>query len=459
MKGLAPKITLAFLFAIVVTLLLYSLILNQSIEEQFDNYIQANLRANNEKIANALALAYQKDGRWTPTTGSDISSFVIFDGISLRVRDTDNFVVWNSLNTHKGFDSYFTLQSDKNTTTIAYPISVEREVVGYVDISYLGNLPLSDIDSGFKSSISKSLISTAIFSTVFAIFLSVIFSSGITLPLTKMTKVATQLRKGDLHQRMTVSNSNDEISELAFAINHLAETLEKEEKLRKNITADIAHELRTPLMTLQGQLEAMIDEIIEPTPETIASCQEEVIRLSSLIEDLEQLTSAESASLELHKEVVSLTDLTRNIVDTFQPQFKQKNMSLSFYANKHCHVMADKGKLTQILINLISNALKYSRPHDKVTVKITQTDSTIVLKVSDTGLGISEEDLPYIFERFYRGDKSRNRETGGSGIGLAIVKSLIVAHHWKIDVESTLNKGTTFTLTLPAHKEKTEQAL
>ncbi|OEF96091.1 sensor histidine kinase [Desulfuribacillus alkaliarsenatis] len=452
MKGLAPKITLAFLFAIIVTLLLYSLILNQSIDDQFNEYIQANLLANNEKIANALGQAYMMDGRWTPTTGLDISSFVILDGISLRVRDLNNFVVWNSINIHPDITTLFLLQSEQSTTTVAYPISVNRDVVGYVDITYLGDIPLGDIEEGFKSSINKSLISTAIFATIFAIFLSVIFSSGITLPLTKMTNIATELRKGDLRQRMSVGTSNDEISELAIAINHLAETLEKEEKLRKNITADIAHELRTPLMTLQGQLEAMIDEIIDPTPETISSCQEEVIRLSSLIQDLEQLTTAESASFELNKEVLSLTDIARTVVDSFETQAKQKDMSLSFYASKKSYIDADKGKLTQILINLVSNAIKYSRPKDKVTVKISQSDGIVQLKVSDTGLGISEDDLPYIFERFYRGDKSRNRDTGGSGIGLAIVKSLVEAHNWQISVESALQKGTTFTLKMPAYK-------
>jgi len=449
MKGLAPKITLAFLFAIIVTLLLYSLILNQSIDEQFNNYIHANLRANNEKIASALAYAYIEDGGWTATTGVDISTLVKYDRISLRVRDINNFVVWNSINLHYDLASLFSLQSNNDTTTISYPISVNNETVGFVDITYFGIIPLSDLDSGFRISINKSLISTGIFSTIFAIFLSVIFSSGITSPLTNMTKIATQLRKGDLSQRIEVSSSEDEISELANAINHLAETLEKEEKLRKNITADIAHELRTPLMTLQGQLEAMIDEIIIPTPDTLASCQEEVERLSSLITDLEQLTSAESASLELNKELLSLTDLTRNIVDAFQSQYKAKNITLSFYANKRCNIYADKGKLTQILINLISNALKYSCPDDKVTVKIFYSENNIILRIIDTGLGISEADLPYIFERFYRGDKSRNRETGGSGIGLAIVKSLVEAHQWKIDVASALHKGATFTITIP----------
>ncbi|OEH86095.1 hypothetical protein BHU72_14305 [Desulfuribacillus stibiiarsenatis] len=450
MKGLAPKITLAFLFAIVVTLLLYSLILNQSIDEQFNQYIQATIRANNERIANALAFAYEQDGQWYADTGADVATFVKSDNISLRVRDTSNFVVWNSISYHKDLAQLFSLQPDDKIHTITYPISVNREIVGYVDITYLGTIPLTDIDSGFRNSVNKSLISTAIFSTIFAIFLSIIFSSGITMPLMKMTKIAIQLRKGDLKHRMAVGASNDEVSELAIAINHLAETLEREEKLRKNITADIAHELRTPLMTLQGQLEAIIDGILDPTPETLTSCQEEVIRLTSLVSDLEQLTTAESASLELDQEVLSLSDLTHQIVDSFQGQFRQKDIALSFYANKKSYVLADKRKLTQILINLISNALKYSEPTDKVSIKLMQSDDIITLKIIDTGLGISAEDLPYIFERFYRGDKSRNRETGGSGIGLAIVKSLVDAHHWKIEIESTLQKGTTVTLTMPA---------
>lgn len=454
MKGLAPKITLAFIFAIIVTLLLYSLILNQAITDRFDKYVHANVEATNKKITAALATAYSYDGKWTPRTGLDMSAFVIQEGIGLRVRDIDNHVVWNSMSIHHEVAAFFLVRSNTDIRTFTNPITINNNTVGYVEIFYIGDIQLNTVALTLKNSINMSLISTAIFSTIFAIFLSIVFSSGITMPLTRTTQAAMDLAAGDLRQRLPISTANDELTELSRAINHLAETLEKEADLRKKLTADIAHELRTPLMTLQLQLEAIIDGLIEPSKETLENCQSEVVRLSSLIGDMEQLSSADRASLELKLELLSLTDITKAIYESFIQQAEQKNIAFTYYSNKPCYIEADRSRLTQIIVNLISNAIKYSQSGDSVSIKITHNYNVAILAIKDTGLGISKEDLPLIFERFYRGEKSRNRDTGGSGIGLAIVKSLIDAHNWDIDVNSELDIGTEFVLYIPIIEQK-----
>lgn len=449
MRSIAPKITLAFLFAIIITLLLYSLILNQAIDEQFNLYIQANQDNNNKNIVNALTHIYKEKGYWDKDAASEISTLLKYDGINLRLYDNDGFVIWNSIASHSDLAYMFTFQLEENITSSLHPIVHQNRIVAHVEISYAQHSPITELDTSFRDSINKSLVSIAIFATLFAIFLSIILSSSISAPLSKITNIATNLSKGDLKQRIQVKKGDDEIARLAKAINHLAETLEKEENYRKNITADIAHELRTPLMSLQGQIEAMADRIVDPTPDNLNSTVEEVIRLSSLIKSLELLSTAESATLEFNPELISLTDVTKNIVNVFQAQYQAKGVMLSFYAIKKCYILADKDKLSQIIINLLSNSLKYSQAKDRVTVKISYQGDDVTIRITDTGMGISEHDLPYIFDRFYRGDKSRNRNTGGSGIGLAIVKSLVDAHKWNISVSSSLGKGTSFTITIP----------
>jgi signal transduction histidine kinase len=210
----------------------------------------------------------------------------------------------------------------------------------------------------------------------------------------------------------------------------------------------VAHELRTPITTAQTHLEAMIEGCWEPTKERLQSCYDEMTRISRLVRDLESLAKVESGNSKLDRSMISLKELSNNAVLNFEAELKNKELRMSVEGSDS-RIFADKYRIDQVLMNLMSNAIKYTPEGGNIDIRISETEDSVILEFEDNGIGIPEEELPLIFERFYRADKSRNRMTGGSGIGLAIVRSIIAAHGGTVEVRSSLNSGTCFTLTFP----------
>ena len=238
-----------------------------------------------------------------------------------------------------------------------------------------------------------------------------------------------------------------EIKELIQSINDLADHLEVQEQLRKRLTGDVAHELRTPLATLHSHLEAMIDGIWEPTTDRLLSCQEEIDRIIRLVSDLEKLAYYESENLVLNKTPFQAKSFFDYILKTFEVLYDKAGIT-SIVECEAFNFFADQDKLSQVFINLISNALKYTPSGGTIQIVAKESHNQICVTVTDSGQGISEQDLKYIFERFYRSDTSRNRMTGGAGIGLTLSKAIVEAHGGKITVTSELNKGTAFSVYL-----------
>ncbi|MPN20802.1 Sensor histidine kinase ResE [bioreactor metagenome] len=247
-----------------------------------------------------------------------------------------------------------------------------------------------------------------------------------------------------------ISNDSDieEMNTLVDSVNNLSSSLRKQEYLRKVLTKDMSHELRTPLTTLQGNLEGMIDGIWESTPERLQSCNEEVIRLYRLVGDLENLARIEEEQVILNNNEINIGELIASILSNFEKKFLDKNIKVH-YKPKDIFIHGDKDKLSQAIINIVSNSEKYTLEGGEVYLSISQEKNKVIIKLRDTGIGIDKEHLPYIFERFYRADESRARATGGSGIGLAITKSIIEAHKGSIEVNSKINEGTEFIMYLP----------
>jgi signal transduction histidine kinase len=233
------------------------------------------------------------------------------------------------------------------------------------------------------------------------------------------------------------------------ATEELSKKIQDQEELRKRLTSDVAHELRTPLATLQSHLEAMIDGIWEPTPQRLSFCYDELIRLTRLISDLNELSIIESDKIQLKIKELELSQLLNDTLENFRPLFLEKSIILHRQIEKEVRFKGDNDRLKQIFVNILSNAYKYTPENGEVTVRLTVTPGKLMIEVKDTGIGISKEDLPYIFERFYRGDKSRNRESGGAGIGLTITKALVEAHGGVLQVDSVYGSGTTVSVILP----------
>jgi two-component system, OmpR family, sensor histidine kinase BaeS len=224
--------------------------------------------------------------------------------------------------------------------------------------------------------------------------------------------------------------------------------LENQEILRKRLTGDVAHDLRTPLATLLSHVEAMVDGVWDPTTERLTSCHEEITRIIRLVSDLEKLAHYESDSLVLNKTEFRAQEFLESLMNTFETSFSQKNITPIIDCDDSTF-LADRDKLSQVFINLISNSLKFTPPEGTISVEVRGTPRETRVSVSDTGLGIAPQDIQHVFERFYRADISRNRTTGGTGIGLTLVKTIVEAHKGSIEVSSEVNKGTVFNLVFP----------
>ncbi|MNT17843.1 Signal transduction histidine-protein kinase BaeS [compost metagenome] len=224
-------------------------------------------------------------------------------------------------------------------------------------------------------------------------------------------------------------------------VNNLANILENQENLRNRLTSDVAHELRTPLTIVRTHLEAMIDGVWEITNERLISCNNELKRITLIVEDLEKI--AEIENIILNKTKFNINDLIIDITNTFETELMNKQIVLKKDL-KASNIVADKDKIGQVIINLISNAIKYSKNNSIINIRTLEENNKTIIEISDNGIGISEDDLPYIFDRFYRVDKSRNRSTGGSGIGLSIAKTILDAHNSEIIVKSEFGVGSDF---------------
>ena len=230
----------------------------------------------------------------------------------------------------------------------------------------------------------------------------------------------------------------------------MADNLDREDQLRRNLLADVAHELRTPLTILQGNTEALLDGIDEPTPAAIASLHDEVVRLRRLVADLETLAAAEAAGLRLHSVPVDLADIVRTTVDLLGPLAEERGIAIDVVGDA-APANGDPDRLQQIVINLITNSVKFTPPGGRITITTASAAASAMLKIADTGPGLDDDELPHLFERFWRGQAGT--KAPGSGIGLAVVAELVAAHHGTLEAANRAAGGAEFTITLPSNLE------
>jgi signal transduction histidine kinase len=300
-----------------------------------------------------------------------------------------------------------------------------------------------------SQAISHYLLWGALLAVVVAFLITYFLSRRISAPVKALTRAVRRMGQGDLSQRVQ-SKEKGELGELAQAFNTMAENLDRGEKLRRNMIADVAHELRTPLSNLKGYLEAIRDGVIRPAPDAIRSLDEEADLLSRLVDDLQELSLAEAGELKLDCHTEDIIKLLKQAVAVRQTQAAAKGVLVSVDLPKKLPtVNIDAHRISQVLLNLIDNAITHTPKGGTITITARKLDNWLEIGVEDTGEGVPAKDLPNIFERFYRVDKSRARATGGAGLGLAIAKSLVEAHGGKIEVKSQTGKGSRFSFTIP----------
>jgi signal transduction histidine kinase len=307
---------------------------------------------------------------------------------------------------------------------------------------------------GLARAIDRFLILGGLLALAIALVLTFVLSRRIMAPVQALSIATRRLGQGDLTQRVHI-NSQGEMGELAQAFNSMATELERTEKLRRNLVADTAHELRTPLSNIRGYLEAIRDGIVQPDAAAIASLSEEVALLSRLVEDLQELAMADAGELKLVRQPENVVELIQKSVATIESKASAKGLLVSVDPLDGLPlVFVDFHRISQVLRNLLENAVTHTGNGGSITVAARPVDGMVEVSVTDTGEGIPAEDLPNMFERFYRVDKSRARATGGTGLGLTIAKRLVEAHGGRISFESEVGKGSRFTFTIPIADEK-----
>ncbi|MBI4188813.1 MAG: HAMP domain-containing protein [Chloroflexi bacterium] len=314
----------------------------------------------------------------------------------------------------------------------------------------MGGQAFAQAERDFLNNLGQTLLIASLSGVTLAIFLGTLFTRQIVAPLGKVTAAARSVAQGNLKQRVDIGGSS-ELAELGESFNTMAATLSRDQEVRQNMVADIAHELRTPLSILQGNVEAMLDGVLKVDTENLTSLHEETILLARLVEDLRTLSLAETGQLRLQMTDVDLNNLSLRVIDGFQTQFAAKKIKAVLEAPANLPlVQADPERTSQVIRNLLNNAWQYTAEGGSITMRLVPDGDGVTVSVIDTGVGIRPDDLPYVFDRFYRVDRSRTRSTGGSGLGLTIVKQLVEGQQGRVWVQSEFGKGSTFSFHLPA---------
>ena len=465
---LKVKLSLAFLLVTLIMVSMISLLANYFLADQFKAYA---INKQNQKISGIVELLSSRyadwGNQWDVSGIENIGVNTLSEGMLLRLKDQEGTVLWDAQVHNNGMCTMIlaniaqTMQAQNSNfqggyVEKTYPIIAGNKPVGSVDVGYYGPYFYTEVDVQFLNTLNTLLLSVAFIALFVSIFLGIIMARQLTQPITRVIETTQNIAGGNYADRIHEKSNTKEISELTTSINSLAETLGTQESLRKQLTSDVAHELRTPLAILQSHLEAMIDGTWEADQTRLENCHGEVVRISKLVSDLEKLTILEQENLVLDQTQFDLAALLNRIASNFQSDFRTKQVDLILETSP-VMIFADRDKLSQVFINLIANALNYTNAGGTVKVSTSESAKDVAITVSDTGIGIAKDDLVRIFERFYRADKSRARHTGGSGIGLTIVKSIVEAHGGQIDVHSELGQGSQFCVTMPKTRQPKSQ--
>jgi signal transduction histidine kinase len=436
------RLSVTFAVIILVTVGTIYFFVSERIAVEMEYYKTISAQYRSDQILSRLYLFYWQGRSW--------------EGVQSVIEDTAHVsgthIILVAANGTVIGDSKGELLGTNYTDSQESPLemSLGAEFLGKV---YISSDPAAELYVApflrLSTSINRSLLFGGSLAIVIALLLTLVLSRRMTSPIGALARAARRLGRGDLSQRVQLQGEG-EVATLAQAFNSMAADLEHAEQLRRNMVADVAHELRTPLSNIQGYLEAIRDGVVEPDAAAIRSLNEETALLSRLVNELQELSLAEAGELKLVYQAEDITKLVKQAVTPWQPQLAAKEISLSLDLPDNLPpVNIDWQRVNQVLHNLLENAVAHTHKGGTINVAAIAQGDWVEVSVSDTGEGIPAEDLPHIFERFYRVDKSRARATGGSGLGLTIAKRLVEAHGGKITVQSKLGKGSRFSFTLP----------
>jgi two-component system sensor histidine kinase BaeS len=420
-----------------------------SAQGDVNDLVRRQQQATTRNTIGALGDAYREAGAWAAADLRPARAVAVSGGALLELRDANGAVVLQAGRGLGPGPPAGLSETRQLHAAYASPRVVSVVVAGRVVGRAIIRFPkatLPPAERQLRSALTRTTAIGVVIAAAVALLVGLLVTHAITRPLRRLTDAVRLLGRGERSARANLE-APGELGELAAAVDAMASSLEREDELRKALTADVAHELRTPVTILSAHCEAILDGVTEPTPEHVTSLYEEVQRLGRLIEDLETLASAEAAGLRLERRAVRLDAVVRSTAELLAPRFEAAEVGVEVHAPQPVLVSGDERRLGQVVRNLLTNALAFTQAGGTVDVALAARDGIARLAVSDTGVGIPADELPHVFERFWRGQGAR--ASSGSGIGLAVVDELVRAHGGSVTAESPAGVGARFTVELP----------
>lgn len=454
MRSISTRLILAFLSIGVISLAIIFLTARWNTRAEFISFLSDQDRTD---IVTALSNYYRENSSWAgaeriffrnrgpqpagngPDPGRRRPPFILVDETGKVIIPNEGYRIGD--------------QVPKADLALGIPITEDDQVIGIlvpVRVPFEGN----PREVEFIDRINRTLLYGALIGGVIALLLGVFLSRTLTRPIRELTQATHAVSAGDLSQQVPV-RSDDELGELAQAFNKMSTELARNVNTRKQMTADIAHELRTPLSLILGHAEAVHDGVLQPTRENFEIIREEATRLEHLVNDLRILSLADAGELTINLQPIEPQRLLQEVVSLYQYQTQRKSITLDVDIDSPLSTIeVDPGRMTQVLTNILDNALRHTPEGRQIILAAKQIQNQIEISIQDSGPGITAQDANRIFDRFYRTDPSRQREDGGSGLGLAIAKSIVQAHGGQIRAESEPNKGLKIMIALPKKANK-----
>ena len=435
------------LLAVSMFALSAAFILRELMIRDFRYYLEGETEDKVYRVIANIEGAYEKYSGWKEDVLTEDVIWALMLGLEIRIKDLDGKVI---IDAEKALNKLSPLirrriRAIAETELLGqkgdfspYPLFLSGKEIGSLEVRFLRH----GKEFVFIERSNKFLL-LSIFAVGGAVIIfSIVFSRKLTNPIRKLDSAADAISAGDFKRRLEITGS-DEISRLSETFNRMAENLEKQESLRKKLISNVAHELRTPITAIKGEVEGMMDGLVPADKEHLHSLYEEINRIKKILEGIEDLSQSEAGAFWLRKQKIQLKPFLNNIIERFSKLFLDKGITFKFSPDEELVMNADPDRMSQIIVNLLSNALKATERGGNIWMKTGKQDSGVFIEIGDTGHGIKQEDLPFIFERFYKVSE------GGLGIGLAIAKELADAHGGKIEAKSAYGKGATFTVFIP----------
>jgi signal transduction histidine kinase len=462
---LSLKSKLAISFAAVAAFLALSLLLvsRYFLQKQFNVYAAHKQDMKNEEILGTVSRVFDNDGSIRdPALAvflSDLGDSLKDEGVALMVYDADGAMLYcTSFDGKGGCSHVISPESSDGTvcpefedayTNKRYEITRDGDVLGFVELGYHGAFYYNDGDRIFLKGFNRAFLATTLFCFIASAGVGLFLAGRIAAPIRRVTVRTKRIAEGEYSERVDISTGTDEIDELSASVSHLADSLQTQFMLKKRMAHAYSHEFRTPLAVLQSNIETMIDGLWAPTAERLESLLAEILRMSRMVSEVEKLVQVQVKDADdTDKTSLDISEMAERVIHSFEPGAMQKGITLN-HEKSRCRARVDPDKFSQVIFNLISNAVKYT-DSGGIRVRTYEDNGNAIFSIEDDGIGISREDLPYIFDYLYRADESRARDSGGNGIGLSVVKAVVESHGGTIDVKSAPGRGSVFTVAIPA---------